>query len=325
MLCRSTRCATHALTLFLLVAIAPPAEAAVVEKVTFATNVVSGTTNDHPVKVRAKLFLPEKPHFPLSAVVIAPSSSGVQKEREIHYAKALSREGIAALVVDSYGSRGLESSVYNQKLLDSWDIENDAIAALLWLTDDPRFDPDKIGILGVSKGGSVAMDTALEIRREWMGVSDVAFAAHVAISPDCTWVNRSTRTTGAPIFFMLAELDDQTPAEACLTQAARLRTEGDAGQVKVKVYEGAHHAWEELGKRPVFDPDAENYAQCRVWVEDDGSMVSADDGRPVPEDDWHGWAKKNCMTLGAHCCGGTRALKRQATADIIAFLKENGF
>jgi hypothetical protein len=31
------------------------------------------------------------------------------------------------------------------------------------------------------------------------------------------------------------------------------------------------------------------------------------------------------VTRGGHCCGGTPELKRQATDDMIAFLKRNGF
>lgn len=293
------------------------------EQMTFVTNVVSGTTNDEPVDIKATLYLPRAATFPISAVVIAPSSSGVEEEREVYYAKQLVKAGIGALVIDSFSSRGLTDSLYDQSQLEQWDIENDAIAALEVLVEDKRFKGDRIAIMGVSKGGTVAMDTAMSIRRKWMGVRDIAFAAHVAISPDCTWLTRNPRTTGAPILFLLAELDDQTPAQPCLAEAERIRKAGNP-HVEAKVYPGAHHAWEELGKSPEYNREAENYAQCRVWIEDDGSMYSADTEELLPEDDWHTWAKENCMTLGATCCGGQRRLKQNATQDIIAFLRRSG-
>jgi dienelactone hydrolase len=298
--------------------------AAKIEDVSFATNVASEASNDRALQLKAKLYLPEAAKFPLSAVIITPSSSGVEKEREVYYAGELVRAGIAALVIDSFSSRGLIESTYDQRLLGEWESANDAVAGLRWLVADPRFRRETIGIMGVSKGGTVARDTALEVRRKWMGMSDIKFAAHVPIAPDCTWVNRSTETTGAPIFFMLAELDDQTPAAPCLDYAERLRKAGNAN-IEMRVYHGAHHAWEELGDEPEFDPRAENYSGCRVWVEDDGTMVAAGDGARIPEDGWHDWAKKSCMSLGAHCCGGTRELKRRATGDLIAFLKKHGF
>ncbi len=295
------------------------------ETLTFKTNVVSGTTNDEPVDVKAKLFIPKNASFPISAVVIAPSSSGVEEAREVYYAKELANTGIAALIIDSFASRGLTDSVYDQSELEGWDIENDAIAALAVLAADKRFKADRIGIMGVSKGGTVAMDTALTIRRYWMGIGkNTSFAAHVAISPDCMWLTRRPNSTGAPIFFMLAELDDQTPAAPCLAQAKRMQQAGNE-RVETKVYAGAHHAWEELGSKPEHNSQAENYSNCRVWVEDSGQMFAADTGEQLPESDWHDWAKQNCMKLGATCCGGTRALKRSATQDIIAFLRRSGF
>lgn len=296
----------------------------VTETITFGTNVVSGTTNDEQVDVEATLYVPKKAKFPISAVIIVPSSSGVEDEREIYYAKELVKAGIAALVVDSFSARDLTDSLYDQSLIDSWDIENDAIAALEELVADERFKADRIAIMGVSKGGTAAMNTALAIRRQWMGVDDVSFAAHIAVSPDCTWKNRRVDTTGAPILFMLAEHDNQTPAQACLTQAERIKATGNH-RVEAKVYAGAQHAWEELGAQPQYDPKVENYSQCRVWIEDDGRMVSADTGESIPEGEWHDWARKNCMTLGATCCGGSRETRDTATRDAIAFLRRHGF
>ncbi len=295
------------------------------EALTFKTNVVPGTTNDEPVDVSATLFVPKNVVFPVPAVVIAPSSSGVEEAREVYYARELANSGIAALILDSFVSRGLTDSVYDQSVLEGWDIENDAIAALAVLAADKRFKAERIGIMGVSKGGTVAMDTALTIRRKWMGVGKgLSFAAHVAISPDCTWITRRANSTGAPIFFMLAELDDQTPAAPCLEQVKRMQQAGNQN-IEAKVYSGAHHAWEELGSKAQYDSQAENYSQCRVWVEDDGQMFAVETGELLPEDEWRDWAKQNCMTHGATCCGGSSRLKKSATQDIISFFRKSGF
>ena len=178
--------------------------------------------------------------------------------------------------------------------------------------------------MGVSKGGIVAMYTAMEVRRRWMRMTDVAFAAHVPMSPDCTMINRSMQTTGAPMFFMLAELDDQTPAAPCVEHAERLRKAGN-GKIEVKTYKGASHAWERLGEAPYFDAQAQNFARCRLWIEDDGTSVDAKSSTRLPRGGEYEWLKKNCMTLGTWCCGGTPALKRQATDDLLAFLKRHGF
>jgi hypothetical protein len=54
-------------------------------------------------------------------------------------------------------------------------------------------------------------------------------------------------------------------------------------------------------------------------------LTAGGDGASIPRRQWYEWAKRNCMKLGAHCCGGTPELKQQATRDIIAFLRKHGF
>ena len=294
-----------------------------IEYVTFETNVVPNTAAASPVRLRALLYTPSDARQPMPAVVITPSSGGVRDEIEIHYASDLARAGIAALVIDSFGARGLSHSVHDQSVLTSWQTANDAVAGLRWLAADSRFQRDRIGVMGVSKGGIVAMNAALTLYLQWTRTVDVKFAAHIAIAPFCSWVPRSVATTGAPILFMLAELDDQCPAVDCVDYAEALRRAGAV--IETRVYRGAHHAWEFLGSAPHFDKWAENYSRCRVWIEDDGSETAVNDGMRIPRDGAHEWAKKNCMTLGALCCGGNAALKRQATDDAIAFLRKNGF
>jgi dienelactone hydrolase len=294
------------------------------EKVEFRSKTPPGQSRGDAIDVEATLYLPRASRSPVGLVIIAPSSSGIEEEREVYYARELTKAGIAALVLDSFGSRDLQGSLYDQSILTEWEIELDAVGALEKLRRDKRINRNRIAILGVSKGGTVAMNTAFMVRRRWAGVGDSQFAAHIAISPDCTWVTRNPKTTGAPIRFLLAALDDQTPARPCIELANRIRAEGNS-TVETTVYEGAHHAWEELGPTPEYDAKVENYAKCSVWIEDDGRMRSVETGELVPEDTWHNWAKRNCMTLGASCCGGTPELKARATADLIDFLRRHGF
>ena len=80
---------------------------------------------------------------------------------EGYYARELSRQGIA--VIDSFKPRGLRNVISNQSLVSSWDMENDAFAALAELQKDERIDPSRIGIMGLSKGGLVAQNAAFMI------------------------------------------------------------------------------------------------------------------------------------------------------------------
>jgi len=61
--------------------------------------------------LEARLFVPEAPALPMPSVVITPSSAGIRFEREIYYAEELARAGVAALLIDGFGSRGGSNSV----------------------------------------------------------------------------------------------------------------------------------------------------------------------------------------------------------------------
>src|SRR4030095_10978348 len=108
------------------------------------------------------------------------------------------RAGIAACVVDSFGPRGVRSTVADQSLVTAYQMECDAHAALRWLRQDTQIDSTRIGIVGVSKGGVAAVNSAIAVRRRWRGVDDI-FSLHVAICPGCVAQHRDATTAGAPI------------------------------------------------------------------------------------------------------------------------------
>jgi len=292
-----------------------------VERISFDT--IAGTTVKF-AKINATLYLPARTSA-TSAMIIMISSGGVIDWIEGYYARELNKAGIAGLVVDSFGSRGVKNVIEDQSKVTSWDMENDAFAALISLSNDKRIDSSHIGIMGVSKGGIVAENAAFTIRQKWRRTGDLAFAAHVPIVPDCAIQHRTVTTTGRPIFYMLAELDDYNSAQFCREYADRIRTAGNPN-VTVKTYKGAHHGWEGIG--PVsFLSKAENYSTCHAFYEDDGAMTMAVPNGPtlMKGDEIFAWRRRHCMTIGAHVGGGTEKLKREATNDLVQFLKAQGF
>jgi dienelactone hydrolase len=165
-----------------------------VEHLKFDTNPAPDVT---PVKVTAILYMPQSDK-PVAAMVIVNNSGGVLDRIEGHYSRSLSQNGIAALVVDSFKPRKISNIDENQALVSSWVMENDAFAALAELRKDKRIDPTRIGIMGVSKGGLVAQNAAMLVRRELRQTGGLTFALHVPIAPDCVAQFRNAATTGGP-------------------------------------------------------------------------------------------------------------------------------
>jgi dienelactone hydrolase len=292
------------------------------EQLSFETLTFEHPAARKPARVSASLHLPSADR-PLPCMVILTSSAGVQRHREHFYAQELNNAGVAALIVDSFGGRGVRRTVADQTLVSAAQMEGDAFAALALLRADRRIDPNRIGIMGVSKGGGATLNAAIAVRQAWRNGFPHLFDLHVAICPGATAQHRNPATHGRPIFFMLATHDDYTPAPLAVEYAERMRAAGN-GAIKVKVYGSAHHGWESIG--PVFDiKDAENWSCCRNWIEDDGRHFVVAAGRAMSEPEYQAWARLHCVTKGARAGGGTPDLKRRATADLLAFLSQHGF
>src|SRR5690606_16250251 len=101
-----------------------------VTQVQFQTVVVPGTSASTPVLLTGALYLPPESGSQVQAVVLLASSSGIQQFREPYYAREFARANIAALIVDSFGPRGITSAVDDQSLLTSYQMEADAFGAL---------------------------------------------------------------------------------------------------------------------------------------------------------------------------------------------------
>jgi dienelactone hydrolase len=293
------------------------------ESVSFDTLTFDHPTACRPARISATLHIPHGRSGPVPCMVILTSSAGVQRHREHYYADLLNAAGASALIVDSFRSRGVRRTVADQSLVSAAQMEGDAFAALALLSADRRFDPERIGIMGVSKGGVATLNAALTVRQTWRRGFPHLFDIHVALCPGATAQHRDATTHGRPMFLMLAARDDYTPAELAIEYAERMRAAGN-DRIRVKVYGGAHHGWESLG--PVFDiKDAENWSCCRNIIEDDGRHFVPALGRAMDEPEFQSWARRHCVTRGARAGGGTADLKQRASADLIAFLAVHGF
>src|SRR5260370_19531466 len=152
------------------------------ESVSFDTLTFDHPAGCRPARLSAQLCLPQTPDLPAPCMIILTSSAGVQRHREHYYARALNEAGTAALIVDSFTGRGVRRTVADQTLVSAAQMEGDAFAALALLRADPRIDPKRIGVMGVSKGGVAPLNTAIAVRQRWRGGFPPPFPPHLPIS-----------------------------------------------------------------------------------------------------------------------------------------------
>src|SRR5262245_38371474 len=134
------------------------------------------------VTIGAKLYLPPAAGK-VPAMLVQHGSGGVAAEREGRYAREMVKLGVAALVIDSFKGRGIASTVTDQSAVSAQEMAEDAFAALKLLAVHPRIAGDRIGIIGFSKGGTVALLTSLERRAKRALPGGLRFASHVFMYP----------------------------------------------------------------------------------------------------------------------------------------------
>jgi dienelactone hydrolase len=143
-------------------------------------------------EVWGQLDLPKDGRGPFPAMVIAHGSAGVQRKDLERWVPLFNQMGIATLLVDSFKPRGIKRTDEDQSQLDQAANDADALSALKLLATDPRIDASRIGVIGFSRGGIVALDTSVD-----------------------TWRTPSP-LTGAPIMMAPSGKDDYTPARPCV-------------------------------------------------------------------------------------------------------------
>jgi dienelactone hydrolase len=269
--------------------------------------------------VTADLYRPKGENLP--AAVIINSSGGVLPQHELYYARLLASNGIAALVVDSFTPRGAHQTTDDQSRVWQEQSDADAAAGFRWLAAKPWVDSKRIVVIGMSRGGSAAIHMAVEFSRRRLMTTDALFAAHIAITPGgCNVQALDAKTTGAPIFFMLGELDNETPIQPCLEYIERVRAAGNSN-VRLAVYPGVYHGFNWTGG--IAQTIDDDFRRCSLFWKSPSIWIDRTSQKEVPVS--YQWLMENCVDrMQPHKVGGDRRVEAQSSADLLQFLRDVG-
>ena len=262
------------LYLVLLLVWSSPSSAAITEKVVVAAN---------GQKIPVVYVFPDKVDGKIPAMLVMHGSAGLAK-REYDYAERFAKMGVASILVDSFSPRGVKDVITDQEAVRSSDMTLDAIAVLQEAAKHPKLDGSRIGIIGFSKGGSVAMRTPLNFVNK---DGKVRFALHIAMYPSCDNFRLKFTTTGKPIKVLVGEKDVYVNPHACIDLVAQYKKDG--ANIDVTMLPDAEHGWDVVGTRH-WKRSGQNYSKCRfveisprVWVERKSGIKVEDENGPTRE------------------------------------------
>lgn len=251
------------------------------------------------------------------AVVIMHGSGGWSDFREGHYARAFVAEGYTVLAVDSFGPRGIGSTVEDQMKLSMTDSTRDAFAARRYLVS-LGLPGQRMAVMGFSRGGVVATRAA---DRTYLPEEKDRFQLALAFYPGCSTRPREPKPASI-VFMALGEKDDYTGVKPCQDVAADFAAAG--GKITVKVYPDAAHGFDGNPEftRLVRMPTVENYIDCVVTIEPDGRQSYGGQTLAAEDVAIYELLRKGCVKKGATFWTNPRQ-KEIATRDAIAFLNAN--
>jgi dienelactone hydrolase len=241
-----------------------------------------------PGTVTGEFDLPKNASGPVPAMVLLHGSGGLQGPSGANirkWAAALNGWGVATLMVDSFGPRGVATTVADQSKLSSYADVADGLSALKVLGMDSRIDRERIGVMGWSRGGSASLNTTLETLRRIIITDDLKFAVHVVLYGDAELQNRDRATDKSPMLFFHGESDNYTLIGPTREFADWAQSQGNP--VTFVSYPNTYHDFDVQGGFSGLSKSTEVFIKCDMVVDVSIGRVirlnHVDDPKTTPE------------------------------------------
>lgn len=249
----------------------------------------------------------------LPVVVLVHGSGGYGANVEL-WVRELNSMGISTFVVDGFTGRGLTQVNTNQALLGRLNLILDVYRALDILAKHPRADPQRIALMGFSRGGQATLFASLKRFNALWNKSGIEFAAHIPFYPDCmTSYIDDTKLTPHPVRIFGGTPDDYNPIVRCKAYVERLKAAGN--DVQVTEYPTAPHAFDNplLAVPAAALPGAQSVRNCQIREEAPGELVNQATHRRFQYSD-------ACVQLDPHVGYDAQATgaARKAVAEFLA-------
>jgi dienelactone hydrolase len=246
--------------------------------------VISRPTEMPRIAVDGKLFLPGSDNRSLKAklplIMMVPGSLGVAPSHLAH-AETLTRAGFATFIIDSFGARGVTSTVANQTQFSFAASAYDVLAAWKVLAGLPEIDGSRIGAQGHSRGGSAVLTAATRRFADAVIEPGSGLNGVLAAYP---WSGHQFCDPGVghtAVRVLMGDADEWCSPMQVQGHCQAIRLAG--GTVSMRLIAGAHHSFDR-GTAIADVADASvSPAAPTAYIADDGAFIHPTKDVPDPD------------------------------------------
>lgn len=267
------------------------------------TQFLSGDTKGKEVVLGGELSIAQG-QGRLPVVILMHGSGGAGPNTQ-YWRRHLNGMGISTFVIDGMTGRGLTGVGNNQILLGRLNFILDIYRSLEILAKHPRVDPNRIILMGFSRGGQAALYASVERFQKLWNKSGASLAAYIAFYPDCgTTYREDGKVAARPIRIYHGTPDNYNPVSSCKPYVERLKKAGT--DILLTEYPNAPHGFDNpLGANPGIPTRADQSVRdCRIRENDQAILINAATNAPFTY-------KDECVRIGptvGHDPDATRAV-----------------
>lgn len=237
----------------------------------------------------------------LPVIVLMHGSGGIGPNVET-WARQFNTMGISTFAIDGFTGRGMTGVSTNQASLGRLAFTLDIYRALDILVKHPRVDPNRVILMGFSRGGQAVLYASLtRFQKQW-NKSGIDPAAYIPFYPDCmTTYAGDTELAGKPIRIFHGAPDDYNPVASCKDYLARLKEAGR--DVTLTEYPDAQHGFDTpfpIGS--LVATNSQTVRGCRIREADGGALLNVSTQQPFSYTD-------GCVQLDPHVGGNVDAAR----------------
>src|SRR6202008_1718185 len=251
----------------------------------------------------------------LSLVILLHGSGGIEEKAAV-WERLYASSGISTFEIDSFTGRGIVSTVADQSQLGRLNMILDLYRSLGILVAHPQVDPNRIAVMGFSRGGQAALYATLKRFQKMWNPSGIDPAAYIALYPQCntTYIN-DTDVTDHPIRIFHGISDDYVSITPCLAYFDRLKKAGK--DVQMTEYPDTWHAFDypSLTSSPTVVHNGQT-TNCVLMEETAGTIVNTATNKPFTYAD-------DCVGANPHVAYSPKATN--ATEEAVRALLKKVF